>query len=170
MARNGTLIRLAVAFAFAGAAMVATTLVYNERDQLVDWSWSKSHGKFDPAPNEPLAAAARDYAEKQHPGQACVSKWLGKDDKYLYLALGCARFEETLGEVKAVEGDSNFLATRMRYSKDTIEGMEQPHPKAYQNGIRRLFPMEAAEKLRNTNSQPEFHSQGLARMEKIRGN
>jgi|GEM_PF-7067781 len=161
--------RLAVALAFAGVAALLTNTLYNERDRVFEWSWTKAHGKFDASPDEEHAKAARAFAEGKRPGQACVEKWLGKDEKYLYLALGCARFEETLGEVKALDGDHNFLATRMRYSGDTVQSIEQPHPQAYQNSLRRLFPVEAAEKLRHSTSLPEFHSQGIARMEQIRG-
>lgn len=161
--------RLVVALVFAGAAMLVTSFLYNERDRIFEWSFTKAHGKFDPSPDEARAKAARDYAESRHPGQACVEKWLGKDDKYFYLALGCARFEETLGEVKAEDGDRNYVATRMRYSGDSLKSLEQPHPQAYQNSLRRIFPVEAAEKLRNTGSLPEFHREGLARMAQIRG-
>ncbi len=135
----------------------------------MEWNWAKVNGAFDATPDESRSRAARDFAEASHAGQACVEKWLGKDDKYLYLALGCARFEESLGEIKAHGGDPNFLPTRMRYDGDRVLSMEQPKAKAYQNGLRRLFPVEAAEKLRNKSSLPEFHQLGLARMVEIRG-
>lgn len=130
----------------------------------------EDQGKFDPAPHPALEAAAVAYAEQKRPGQACVAKWVGKDDKYAYLALGCARFEETLGQVKIAQGDTNFLATRMRYSGDSVSSMEQPRLSSYDNGMRRLIPREVAEQLVNTRSQPEFLRLGLARMSQRSGN
>ncbi len=162
-------VRVAVALAFAAAAGLLTNIIYKERDRIIEWGWTRSSGAFDPSPDWDHLKAAITYAELKHPGQACVAKWLGKDEKFLYLALGCARFEESLGEIKALDGDVNYLATRMRYSGPEAEGLEHPHPFAYQNSLRRLFPVEAAEKMRNMGSVPEFLSKGLARMEQIRG-
>lgn len=155
--------RFGVALAAALVAFFATNYIYAERDSIFEWEWARPSGAFVSANDDPLRIAARDFAEARNPGQACVEKWLGRDEKYVYLALGCARFHEKLGEVQA-EGQPNFIATRFRYGGSVVRSMEQPSMRAYQNGVRRLFPREAAEKLRNTSSLPEFLRRGLARM------
>jgi len=164
MAKQNVLQRLVVALVFALIATLITYFFYKERDQIFEWSWTKAHGSFDSSPNEKLGIAALAFAESENPGKACVGKWLGKDDRYLYLALGCARFEEKLGEVKALGGDSNFVATRLRFYGEKVLSMERPQAKSYQNGLRRLFPREAAEKLRFLHSAPDFYRLGMARM------
>lgn len=168
MARNDVAVRLAVALLFGGLGAGATALIYTERDTFFQWDWAKPAGRFQPEPDETLRRAARDYAEAHSPGQACVEKWVGKDDKHAYLALGCARFVETLGEVRAHGGDPGYVATRFRYSGHEIRGFEQPRAKSYENGLRRLFPKEAADRLRAI-SLADFHRQGLTRMAE-RGN
>lgn len=162
-ARNSKAARLAVALIFGAIAAGATAFVYNERDVIFAWNWASPSGKFQPEPDEALRLAARDFAEARSPGRACVDKWVGKDDKYIYLALGCARFEEKLGEMKAHDGDSGYLAARLRYSGSEVRSLEQPRVKAYENGLRRLFPKAAADRLRAV-SVSDYHRQGLARM------
>lgn len=168
MAGKGMAMRLVVALLFGGLGAGATALIYTERDVLFQWGWARAAGRFQPEPDETLHRAARDYAEGQSPGRVCVSKWVGKDDKHVYLALGCARFEEKLGEVQAHGGDSGYVAARFRYSGQEVRSFEQPRAKAYENGLRRLFPKEAADRMRSV-SLADFHRQGLARMAE-RGN
>lgn len=155
--------KILLALFFAGLSAGATYCVYSHRDFLFEWGWAKGQGKFSEAADEKLRIAARDFAEAKHPGRVCVDKWLGKDEKYVYMTIGCALFRETLGEVRA-EGDENFAPARLRYSGEKIESMEQPAPDAFTNSLHRIFPKEAADKMRGQQSRPEFYRRGLLRM------
>lgn len=157
-------VRLAVAMAFALVAAVVTALIYFERDLIFQWDWAKPHGRFQAEPDETLERLARDYAETQRPGAACVGKWLGKDEKFLYLALGCARFDEKMGKLE-VEGDTTYIPSRFRYSGQEIRSFEQPNKNrnAYENGIRRIFPLPVYEKFRSIGVS-DFQRNGLKRM------
>lgn len=166
--RPDNLTRLAVALVFGALAAGATGIIYSERDVLFHFDFARPAGRFQPEADLTLETAALAYAEAKAPGQACVEKWVGKDDKYVYLALGCARFEEKLGELRAVGGDPGYFATRLRYSGTEILGLERPSSRAYENGLRRLFPKEAADRMRGLSSS-DFLRLGLARMA-ARGN
>ena len=158
--------KITVALGFGCLSALLAGFVFQHRDSFFAWEWHRAHGKFEEKAEEKLELAARDFAESQRPGTVCVSKWLGKDEKFLYLAMGCARFRETLGEVR-FQGDGNFQPARFRYLGEKIEKMESPEAEAWENSLRRLFPKEAADKFRFSLSQPEFERRGIARMAEL---
>jgi hypothetical protein len=159
-----TRLRLAFASLCSLLAMAASAWIYFQRDSLIEWKWAEAHGQFVTTPDAELRVAARDYAEAGHPGQVCIEKWLGKDERFIYLGLGCATFRRHLGELHVV-GDPNFRPTRLRYSGDKVSELEQPRPEAFTNGLRRLFPQQAAQRLKAEISQQEYQARGYARME-----
>ena len=141
-----------------------TALLYLNRDELFDWQRVKAVGVFQPAEDPALRAAAVAYADKliAHRDQVCVDQWVGKDDRYVYLALGCARFEEAAGAIQT-SGDRNFHPTRLRYWGTNILSWEQPDESEYRNSMRRLFPREA-EALVNVRLNEEiFRRLGIAK-------
>jgi hypothetical protein len=136
-------------------------------DSFVEWNWATSRGQYSEAENITLSVAAVKYAEEGKPGKVCVEKWLGRDDCYLYLALGCAAFRTHLGEVE-VDGDPNYLPTRLRVHGSEVGDLEQPSAPSFANGLRRLFPQIAAMRFRQAANYAEYRQRGLERME-IRG-
>lgn len=142
-------LRLGLALLFALLAAGATALFYLNRDFLVEWQRVKTAGSFTAAEDPKLGAAALAFAQAKiaRPGEACVGQWVGRDEKYLYMAVGCARLEDKMGELTA-SGDSNFHPTRFRYEGGEIENWEQPNQEEYANSMRRLFPKEAQDLLR----------------------
>lgn len=155
--------KVSVALLLGVLSALATGYLLSHRDLIFAWEWASPHGKFEAAPHAGLQVAARDFAEAKRPGAVCVEKWLGRDDRFVYLALGCARFQETLGEVRA-HGDATFQPVRFGYEGEQVTSMEGLTPGAWDNSLRRMFPKEAADKFRLTVSQPEFEKRGLARM------
>lgn len=142
-------LRLGLALLFALIAAGASALFYLNRDFLVEWKRVKPVGEFETAQDPKLAAAALAFAESKmaRPGENCVGQWVGRDEKYLYMAVGCAKLEERMGELHT-SGDANFHPTRFLYDGDEIENWEQPDQQEYGNSMRRLFPKEAQDLVR----------------------
>jgi hypothetical protein len=142
-------LRLGLALLFALLAAGGTALFYLNRDLLVEWKRVKPVGAFTSAEDPKLAAAALAFAQEKmaRPGEDCVGQWVARDEKYLYMAVGCAKLKEEMGEL-TTSGDANFHPTRFRYDGDEIENWEQPDQQEYGNSMRRLFPKEAQDLLR----------------------
>lgn len=142
-------LRLGLALLFAVLAAGGAALFYLNRDLLVEWKRVRPAGEFKAAEDAKLAAAALAFAQEKmaRSGEDCVGQWVGRDDKYLYMAVGCAKLEEKMGEL-STSGDSNFHPTRFRYDGGEIENWEQPDQQEYANSMRRLFPKEAQDLLR----------------------
>lgn len=141
--------RVGLAFLFAFIAAGATALFYLNRDVLVEWKRVKAAGTFSAAEDPKLRAAALAFAQEKiaRPGETCVDQWVGRDERFIYMAVGCAKLEEKMGEL-TTSGDSNFHPTRFRYDGSDIENWEQPNQEEYGNSMRRLFPKEAQDLLR----------------------
>ena len=157
-------VRLAFASVCAFLAMASSSYLYLNRDYFLSFGWERAHGELVLVEEKDLLRAARDYAEAGLVDQVCVERWLGRDDRYLYLALGCGAFRQYLGAVH-VSGDLEFRPTRLRYSGSKVSDLEQPLPGAFENGLRRLFPQRAAQRFRELASSREYRERGLARME-----
>jgi hypothetical protein len=147
--RQFDFLRLSLALTFALVAAAAAGLVYLNRDFLFEWQRVKAVGKFTAEEDPILSAAALQFAQEKiaRPGASCVGQWIGKDERFLYMTVGCARIEEKLGEVVTI-GDANFHPTRFRHDGRDIENWEQPNEEEYANSMRRLFPKEAVERLK----------------------
>ncbi|HEY8280306.1 MAG TPA: hypothetical protein VIH99_11825 [Bdellovibrionota bacterium] len=144
--------KFAVASVFALIAFVSAAFVYEHRDFFFEWDWAKSRGDFVESVDPKLVAAARDFQEERTGDLACVAKAVGHDDKFVYLGIGC------------VEKDGMFHAARVRHSDGHIVEIEQPKAGNYENGLRRIFPRPAFEKMRYGFSVREFQRLALARM------
>lgn len=142
-------LRLGLALLFALLAAGATALFYLNRDFLVEWKRVKAVGGFTATEDPKLFASAIAFAQEKmaRPGETCVGQWVGRDEKFLYMALGCAKLEERFGKY-GTSGDSNFHPTRLRYDDGEIKSWEQPNQEEYSNSMRRLFPKEAQDLLR----------------------
>lgn len=141
-------LRLGLALLFALLASGATALFYLNRDLLVEWKRVKPAGTLITVEDPKLRAAAIEFAQAKmaRPGETCVGVWAARDEKYLYMGVGCAKLEEKMGEL-TTSGDSNFHPTRFRYDDDEIKNWEQPDQEEYGNSMRRLFPKEAQDLL-----------------------
>lgn len=157
------ILHLSVALALAVLAGGIVGLISYNRDALFEWQWVKFQGAFSPQENLELRAAARKlYQEKMaRPGQVCVDQWIGKDDRYLYMAIGCAKFEERLGAVET-SGDSNYIPTRFRYDGKDIEHFQQPDLSEFENSIKKLFPREAYHLLAVRLNEEQYRQSGNA--------
>lgn len=156
--------RFLFAFTFALLAGGIAAVAYLNRDLVFEWQRVKAVGEFTAAPALELEAAAIQFAEKKiaRSGQVCVGQWVGRDEKYVYMTVGCAKFFQELGETKA-EGDQNFLPTRFRYDEKEIEHWEQPNLDQFANSMRRLFPKEAMAALAGKRNADLYLKLGLAR-------
>jgi hypothetical protein len=141
--------KFCVAFVFALLAAVVAGAVYRNRDLIFSYDWARAHGNLQSAVSPALLASARDVAEAQYPGEACVVEGLGRDDRYFYAGLGCR---------KGVEGDHDLSAARFRYTGDRAFDLERATPEAYGNSVHRLFPRAAYEKLWSGLAHSEYLS------------
>lgn len=143
-AREFDFLRLGLALTFALVAAAVAGLVYLNRDFFFEWERVKAAGQFSAEEDPVLSAAAIQFAQEKiaRPGASCVGQWIGKDESFVYMTVGCARLEEKLGEVVTV-GDANFHPTRFRHDGRDIENWEQPNQEEYANSMRRLFPKDA---------------------------
>lgn len=161
---HSQLSKLGVAIAFAAAAALMSSLLYGYRDEIFAWDWARSHGRFQATIPPELVTAARDLAESREHGAACVVAPLGRDDSFLFVQLGCGRFQGEPPNVREI-GEPEPTATRLRYRGSLVSDLERPAPDAYENSLRRLFPREAFERLRLSGmARSDYLGAGLARM------
>ena len=152
-----TSLRLAIATGFALLGAGATAVIFHYRDFVVAYDWRDDQGfttKEDPV----LRSAALAFVAKQRPGETCVEEWIGRDDRYVYLTVGCGSFDAE--GVKA--GDANFRPARFRYDGGEISAFEQPMPGSGENGLRRLFPKAAWEPVRLHVNESVYRRRGSA--------
>ncbi|MGE3263430.1 MAG: hypothetical protein AB7K68_16755 [Bacteriovoracia bacterium] len=135
--------------------------LYFFREQYFDTGKSRAHGKFEPLVEEKLLGAATAYAEKKlrQPEQVCVTRSLGRDERYVYLAFGCAKFAMQYGEPRAY-GDQGFRALRLRYWGNWIVAMDQGNPERLPETLRRLYPPELQDLWWKKTSVLEFIREG----------
>ena len=79
------------------------------------------------------------------------------------MAIGCGVFQGEPKNAKSL-GDEAPVPVRLRYSGDQVSHLEQPLREAYQNSLRRLFPLKVYEKMRFGFPKSEFLDAGLERM------
>ena len=158
-------LHLTLALLLALIASGLAALAYLNRDFFFEWQRVGAIGKFSSQLNPGLMGAALSFANEKmaRPGETCVGEWLGKDDRYLYMTVGCARFEEKAGKIET-SGDANFHPTRFRRSGEEITNWEQPNEAEFDNSMRRLFPREAMQLLPGHLNSETFRRQGLARL------
>jgi hypothetical protein len=158
---------LALLLALIAAGLAA--LAYLNRDFVFEWQRVEAVGKFSTQPEPALSGAALSFAQEKmaRPGETCVGEWLGKDDRYLYMTVGCAHFEEKAGKIET-SGDANFHPTRFRYSGGEVSKWEQPNEAEFDNSMRRLFPREAMQLLPGHLNPEVFRRQGFARQQQAR--
>jgi len=145
MVKNKKVFHALFALSLALVVGVSAGAVYFFRDSFFEWQWRKPAGVFTEQEDPKLRQAALEFVQKKitEPGEVCVDQWVGKDERFIYMAVGCALFAEKLGQVEA-KGDQNFIATRFRYDGEEIETIEQIGNGDFKNAIRRLYPKAAA--------------------------
>ena len=164
MAPRDKKIRFFFALGCALFAAAATGVISLYRDFLLPAEPARVSGKFSPTVEATLKVAALAYVEgqKKSAGAICLEKWLGQDDSYIFLAYGCGTFTESAGKI-SVEGDRNFHPLRLRYWGTTIVGISEPRAGAFENGMTRLFPLEARQEWFKKVSAAEFLRAGIER-------
>lgn len=155
-------VRIGTAATLALLAAGATFLLQNNRDLFFLNEWREPSGVYTKEEVPALAKAALDIASQLHTGATCVQRWAGRDETYIYLALGCGRFREESGKI-FVEGDANFRPTRLRYSDTEVWNLEQVDDRNFENSLRRLFPRPAGDRVRALLDPDAFRKMGLAK-------
>ena len=135
------ILHLGIAAFFALIAGLSTSVVFVNRDSLFSWDWQKPEGEFQVAVDDALFFSAQKFVDSHLKGkdQVCISRWVGKDSGSVYLAVGCAKFWEKMGE-RFAEGDQNFIPARLRYKELEVTHMQRANPHELDNSLRRIFP------------------------------
>ena len=154
--------QIAVGLVFALVVGGTVGLIFSRRDFVFEWGWANANGRLEDSAPAELVLAARNYAEEKRKGEACVAKSFGKDDKYLYVAIGCGKFADP--HEAPVAGDAAMVPSRFRYSGQRVSSWESPEKGAFENSEHRLFPVVAFERIRYGVPHAEYWSAGAARM------
>ncbi len=153
--------RFIVGLSLALIAFSLTYLYQSKKDIFFERRWTEGEGKFVEALDYEMQKRAEEYiqANGARKDELCVSEWIGKDEQYLYLGVGCAKFQQNLGDISA-EGDQNFHPTRVRYDGSEVEHYQQPDSENEKNSVRDLFPRKAYELFRLKSHQEKFFRRG----------
>lgn len=154
--------RLLVASVCALAAGGFTFLLQSNRDFLFENRWHEPYGTFDPREDKNFLSAALALAQEEMRGTTCVGNWIGKDERYVYLTIGCGIFRQEGAKI-TVRGDQNFRPVRMRINGFELRGAEAADPASFENSVRRLFPRVAAERIETRMNPQIYREQGLAK-------
>lgn len=161
-------VRIGTAATLALIAAGATFLIQNNRDLFFLNEWREPSGTFTKEEVPALAKGALGVASQLHTGATCVQRWAGRDDTYIYLALGCGRFREENGKI-VVEGDQSFKPTRLRYDTTEVWQLEQVDERNFENSLRRLFPRPAGDRVRVLLDSDTYKKMGLAKTKEPKG-
>jgi hypothetical protein len=153
--------RFIVAIAFATVGFVLTFLLVNYRDLFFEREFVATIGTFHQEVDPKLMNSAGEFIKNRlaRPNEVCVTEWIGKDEKYVYMGIGCAEFSESLGKISAT-GDQNYHATRLRYDGNEIEHYEQPDQRNIRYSIRSLFPKQVYQWFRIQTNSEKFLKKG----------
>lgn len=154
--------RILIALTLAVIAGAATGSLAYLNSLIVTPPPAKEHGAFHPELDADLFQRATEYAERKisAPGATCVSQWVGTDDAYVYLAIGCAKFMRQYGEVRAY-GDQGFRAVRIRrWWGKKLFGFDQADPDQIHASLKALFPHTVAQEWWKRSSPRVFLEQG----------
>lgn len=165
MPLNKKLLSFAVALLLALIAGACTGGVFLYRDRFFGASKMEASGALDLTPDDAILQMAHRYAEKKlgSPDSVCVSRWLGKDRRFVYLAFGCAKFTLQYGEWRAY-GDQGFRALRLRHFFGAFFfGMDQGDPEDLGQSLRRLYPPAINDLWWRQSSSADFMSAGQAK-------
>lgn len=154
--------RLIVATVCALLAGAVTFFFQYNRDVIFENRWHESHGNFDPKEDKALFDSALVFAEGEMRGATCVAEWIGKDERYAYLTLGCGRFRREGAKI-LVTGDQNYIPVRMRIGGAEVTSAERADLNALENSVRRLFPREAASLIAVRMNPALYRERGLAK-------
>jgi hypothetical protein len=153
--------RFIVGFSFALLAFGLSYLYQSNKDIFFERKWTEGVGRFVEAMDYELQKKAEEYIQTNgaRKDELCVSEWIGKDEQYLYLGVGCAKFQQQLGDISA-EGDQNFHPTRVRYDGQEVEHYQQPDAENEKSAVRDLFPRKAYDLFRLKAHQEKFFKRG----------
>jgi hypothetical protein len=161
---NKKLLSFLVAITLAIAAGTCAGGIFLYRDYFFS-SAMEPAGKLELGSNDALFVKAQVYAQKKlgTPGSVCVSRWLGKDNRFVYLAFGCAKFTLQYGEWHAF-GDPGFRALRLRHLWGKVFfGLDEGDPEDMGQSLRRLYPTAINDLWWKQSSSSEYMSAGVAK-------
>jgi hypothetical protein len=148
---------------FALIAGVITYAVQTHKDAIFIYHAKPSvsfTSKVDPV----LAQAADAAIQSRFPTQTCVSEWVGRDDRFVYVTGGCGIFTRVAGEIK-VTGDANIEAFRYRIDGEKVYDEDVVNNHNFENSLARLYPKEAASLARIHMNPDLFRDRGMAKAE-----
>lgn len=137
--------------------------LHQQRDVIFVYDWRPTRN-FSELEDAGLRQAAVASVQAKRPGTHCVSQWVGRDETYAYLSVGCALFKRSDRGVY-VEGDQNFRPARFRLKGASIENFEILPPGSGENALRRIYPRPAGDRVRVRLNEEEYRRLGLAAAE-----
>jgi len=154
--------RILIASLAALIAGLLTFVLQANRDLLFENRWHDSVGPFVPTADPRLLQQAIGAAEAEMRGATCVGNWIGKDERYAYVAVGCGAFRAEGAKIQ-VTGDQNFRPVRFERNGAELKNPEGVDAKNFENSLKRIFPRVAADRLSIRMNAQLFREQGLAK-------
>lgn len=152
--------RFLVGGIFGLVAFALSFVFLLNKDLFFDRAWFEGEGSFIEMDDAGWRAKAEKYVQEAQPERGiCVSEWLGRDQKYLYLAIGCGKFQQNLGEI-SVEGQQNFYPTRIEFEGETLAQIDQVETTKDNGAVRSLFPKRAFDMYRWKSHRDRFLKMG----------
>ncbi len=148
--------RFLVGIAFALVAFGISFSFLLNKDLFIERSWFEGAGKFIEMDDSGWRTKAEKYFQENHPDLGvCVSEWLGRDERYVYLGLGCGKFQQHLGEI-TVEGQQIFYPTRFEMDGESFTDVDQVESTKDSGAVRSLLPKRAFDMYRWKSHRDKF--------------
>lgn len=128
--------------AFVIPALFGAAMIFAYRDVVFHWDFATPVGDFVFEKDAELLLRADDFLQAQNQGQTCVTDWLGRDEKFLYLYGLCGTFESPAdGQVKMTNGWEKPLRVEWDLEARRIDSAASPEEGADAGRhYRQMFP------------------------------
>lgn len=155
-------IHFTVALVFALLAGGVTAWISFNQDHLIEWTWQKTDGAFQPGLDPILFDKLKEQVDQKFKssGQVCQVRWAGQDRSSAFFAFGCATFSNQGGEIFA-DGDTNFVPARARLNKGQVVSVQKANLSALENSMKRIFPREVAHATRLLMDRDTYLGDGM---------
>lgn len=148
--------RFLVGIVFASVAFGVSFFFLLKRDIFLERSWFEGVGRFIEVDESGWKTKAEKYFQDRHPDLGvCVSEWLGRDERYIYLGLGCGKFQQHLGEI-SVDGQQTFYPTRIELDGESFTDIDQVETTKDSGAVRSLLPKKAFDMYRWKSHRDKF--------------
>jgi hypothetical protein len=155
--------RLLLATVCALIAGALTFVMQQNRDFLFESRWHEPDGQFDAREDKTLMEEALKVAQEEMRGTTCVGEWVGKDERYVYVTMGCGIFKQEGNKIVVSGGDRNYRPVRLERNGFELRRAEVVDSANFLNSVRRLFPKVAADMLAVRMNAELYKERGLAK-------